>query len=286
MKIAIYGSRRQHQVTDRIGRFLEAMRSRGCTALMHPKLYAHLEEIAPGILNGVECAESPDGAAMALSIGGDGTFLRTAMWVGDRALPIVGVNTGHLGYLAALAIDELPHLFEYIDGDRFRLESRSVLQVDSPELPDYVGRYALNEVAIAREESASMITASVCLDGTPLADYRADGLLLCTSTGSTAYNLSVGGPIVQPTLDVCVLSPVAAHSLSMRPMVVDARSRISIVTSGRSRHVRLALDGRSAVIDNGTEIILSQAPFKVLVLQLSERSFADTLRHKLHWGEQ
>lgn len=131
-----------------------------------------------------------------------------------------------------------------------------------------------------------MINAAVTVDGAPLADYRADGLIVCTSTGSTAYNLSIGGPIVQPTLDVIVLSPLAAHSLSMRPMVVDGRSSISIVPTGRSRHVRLAVDGRSALIDAGTEIRLTRAPFSVMVMQLSDLNFADILRHKLHWGEQ
>lgn len=286
MTIAIYGSRRQFAVVQFIIGFLKNLHSAGINVLMHSKLYARLEEIALDSLAGVCCASAPEGADLAVSLGGDGTFLRTATWIGDRGTPIVGVNTGHLGFLSALNINELPHLLEYIDTDRFRLESRSLLCVEEPELPDYVGKYALNEVSLMKEESASMINASVRLDGTPLADYRADGLIVATPTGSTAYNLSVGGPIVQPTLDVVVLSPVAAHSLSMRPVVADGRAVIEITPTGRSRHVRLALDGRSALVDAGTRIVLSQAPFKVKVLQLADRGFADTLRAKLHWGEQ
>lgn len=286
MKIAIYGSRRQHEALAAIEKFLEEMRRAGVSVVMHGKIHAHLCELRPTLLEGVEEAANPDGADLVVSLGGDGTFLRTAQWVGDRPIPIVGVNTGHLGYLAALSIDELPCLLDYIADDRLRIEHRSLLCVETPELPEYVGRYALNEVSLFKDESASMITASVTVDGAPLADYRADGLIVSTSTGSTAYNISIGGPIVQPTLDVTVLSPLAAHSLSMRPMVIDSRSTVSIVPEGRSRHVRIAVDGRSALIDTGTEIVLTHAPFKVMVMQPAQRSFADTLRHKLHWGEQ
>lgn len=286
MKIAIYGSRRQHDSLAGIGLFLDVLRAENVVTVMHPKIYKHLTELDGALTAGIEVAETPDGADIAVSIGGDGTFLRTAQWVGDRPIPIVGVNTGHLGYLSALSLEELPKLTEYIRNDRFRIERRSLLCVEAPELPDYVGCYALNEVSLFKEETASMINAAVTVDGAPLADYRADGLIVCTSTGSTAYNLSIGGPIVQPTLDVIVLSPLAAHSLSMRPMVVDGRSSISIVPTGRSRHVRLAVDGRSALIDAGTEIRLTRAPFSVMVMQLSDLNFADILRHKLHWGEQ
>lgn len=286
MKIAIYGSRRQHAAIGGIARFLDVLRSRAIVIAMHQKLLAHLAEIAPDIIDGVTEAETPDGADLVVSLGGDGTFLRAAVWVGDLEIPIVGVNTGHLGFLSAISLEELPHLPEFIENDRFRLERRSLLCLEKPEMPQFVGRYALNDISITKEESASMISAAVSLDGIFLADYRADGLIVCTSTGSTAYSMSVGGPIVQPTVDVNVISPVAAHSLSMRPLVVGAHSRISIVPSGRSRQVRVAVDGRSVPVDMDTEIVISRAPFCVKVLQMADHSFADTLRSKLHWGEQ
>ena len=285
--IAIFGSRRQHDYISFIEDFLSNLRSKDIQVLMHSKLYDHLAEIAPGAIEGVERRTSADSisANLAVSLGGDGTFLRTAQWVGPAGVPIVGVNAGHLGYLAALPVEKLPQLPELIAADAFDVEYRTMLCVDSPDLPDSVGRYALNEVALSKEESASMIYASVSLDGEPLADYRADGLIVATSTGSTAYNLSVGGPIVQPTVPVWVISPVAAHSLSMRPMVVSSKAPVTIVPSGRSPHIRLAIDGRSTIIENGTRISLSEAPFKLAVLQLREHTFADTLRHKLHWAE-
>ena len=287
MTVAIYGSRRQTQVGDIVAAFLQVLARRGDKVLMHTKLYDHLSELIPHALGDVRrTAVLPDsGVDLAVSLGGDGTFLRTAQWLDGREVPVVGVNTGHLGYLAALSIDQLPQLPALIAADALRIERRSVLAVDSPALPDYVGSFALNEVAITKEESSSMISAAVSVGDQALAEYRADGLIVCTPTGSTAYNLSVGGPIVDPSLEVCVISPVAAHSLSMRPLVLGTRSAIRIEPSGRARHVRIAIDGRSVLIDTGTPVELRLAPFKVLVMQPADHTFADTLRQKLHWGE-
>ncbi|MDE5628793.1 MAG: NAD(+)/NADH kinase [Muribaculaceae bacterium] len=287
MIIAIYGSRRQHGAVRQIGNFLNELVAHDICVVMHPKLYHHLSKLNPDCLKGVILGdERRVEADFAVSLGGDGTFLRTAVWTCCGNTPIIGVNTGHLGYLTALDVDSLPELPDMLRNDAFIIEHRTLLQVESPRLPASMGRYALNEVAITKEESASMIVASVNVDETPLADYRADGLIVCTSTGSTAYNLSVGGPIVQPTVGVWVLAPVAAHSLSMRPLVISADSVVDIVPTGRSPHVRLAVDGRSTLIETGTHIRLSRAPFTLPLMQLKHHSFASVLRTKLHWGEQ
>lgn len=287
MRIAIYGSRRQEASAEPIREFLESLRSKGATAVMHRKLYRHLYELMPGVLGVVGTVVDGDDfeADMAVSLGGDGTFLRTAMWVGEKELPIIGVNTGHLGFLTALPVERLPHLLDELGGDAFRMESRRLLELVSPCLDVHAAPYALNEIAVTKVETSSMINADVSIDGRPLARYRADGLIVCTATGSTAYNLSVGGPIVQPTVDVCVLSPVAAHSLSMRPLVVDGPSTIRIVPTGRASHVRVSLDSRYYEIETGTTVEIRRAPFAVHLLQPAGRSFADTLRDKLHWGE-
>lgn len=287
MKVAIYGSRRQYGAFETVARFLQVLSGRGDTVVMHRKLYNHLSEAIPESLSVVEqVTDTPDFSAdLAVSLGGDGTFLRTALWVGDKEIPIVGVNTGHLGYLAALSIAQLPDLMQLIADNRLRIERRSLIEVVEPRLPREVGCYALNEVAITKEESASMIEARVNIGNLPLAEYRADGLIMATPTGSTAYSLSVGGPIVQPTLDVCIISPVAAHSLSMRPLVIDGSEPVTIIPESRARHVRIALDGRSALLDVGSPVVLARAPFKVLVMQAADHTFADIIRQKLHWGE-
>ena len=255
---------------------------------MHSKLYNYLEPlIAPGALDCV-AAVSDDGdsafeADLAVSIGGDGTFLRTAMWVAGRDIPIVGVNTGHLGYLSAIPVGRLTSMLQMIEDGAFRAEHRSLLQVVEPQLK--IWPYALNEVAVTKGDRSSMIVARTLVDGSSLADYKADGLIVATPTGSTAYNLSVGGPIVQPAAPVMVLSPIAAHSLSMRPLVISDESEISITVNCRKSHFRLSLDGRSVLLDEGTTVVMRRAPFVITALQLAEHDFASTLRDKLSWAE-
>ena len=285
MTIAIYGSRRQNTAIDFVERFIENVTRNGIRILMHRKLYTHITlELGRPLPDTVECVDGDVFTAdLVVSLGGDGTFLRTAAWVGAKQIPIVGVNTGHLGYLTALSIDRLPDLLEMIENDSFIIERRSLIQVLQPQLP--FSPYALNEVTVFKEASASMITAHVEVNGNLLADYYADGLIISTPTGSTAYNLSAGGPIVQPTLEVVIVTPLAPHSLSMRPVVTDNRSSIRIIPDGRAPQVRLALDGRSVEIPVGTEIELSRAPFRTMVMQLASHPFAEALRDKLHWGE-
>lgn len=286
MKVAVYGSRRQFDVLPYISRFLDTLRGNGAQIYMHSKLYDHLRECQLDLKDIERCGgDLYVDIDLAVSIGGDGTFLRTVLWLGRPNVPIAGVNAGHLGYLTALSVEQLPDLPDLIRNDAFRIEHRRMLSVAAPELPQSVGYYALNEVALSKEESASMIHARVMLDDTLLADYSADGLIVSTSTGSTAYNLSVGGPIVDPSLNVRVISPVAAHSLSMRPVVVGDHNRITIIPSGRSPHVRLALDGRSTLINTGTPIVIDPEGPLLAVLQLRDQTFADILRRKLHWGE-
>lgn len=286
MRLAIYGSRRQEPYIDILAEFLRLLGERGVDVVMHAKLYSYLLHLIPVSMACVRrVTDTCDFTAdAAVSIGGDGTFLRTAMWVADKKIPVVGVNTGHLGYLSALSVDELPSLLGLLDSaDALYAEPRGLLEVVSPGLS--TRPYALNEVAITKGDKSSMITARTLIDGVPLADYRADGLLVATPTGSTAYNLSVGGPIVQPSAPVIVLSPIAAHSLSMRPLVISDRSELSVTVGLRGNYFRVSLDGRSVPLDAGTELRIRRAPFDVKVLQRRGHNFASTLRDKLAWAD-
>ncbi|MDE6161391.1 MAG: NAD(+)/NADH kinase [Muribaculaceae bacterium] len=286
MKIAIYGSRRQDAHLPILEDFMRTLAAEGHEVVMHPKLYRYLMHLMPAALGAVRRVlddASACGADLAISIGGDGTFLRTAEWVGASGMPVAGVNTGHLGYLTAVGIDGLATLLPAFVGGDMLVCPRSLIQVTAPALD--IRPYALNEVAILKSDTAAMITVSAAIDRAPLAEYRVDGLLVSTPTGSTAYNLSVGGPIVQPAAPVWVVSPIAAHSLSMRPLVVNDSSVLTLVPGGRAPHVRLSIDGRTATVDTGTVIKLRRAPFGVNMLHLPGRDFAATLRDKLHWGE-
>lgn len=286
MKIAIYGSRRQDAHLQKLEAFMGIMAQQGCEVVMHPKLYRYLMHLMPAALAAVRRVlddASESGADLAVSIGGDGTFLRTAEWIGAAGTPIAGVNTGHLGYLTAVGIDGLPQLLPAFMAGEMEVSPRALIKVEAEGLD--IAPYALNEVAVLKAETAAMIQVRAMLDGRPLADYRADGLLVSTPTGSTAYNLSVGGPIVQPTAPVWVVSPIAAHSLSMRPLVVNDSSALVLQPTGRTPHVRIGIDGRTAVLDTGTSLTLTRAPYCINVLRLPGRDFASTLRDKLHWAE-
>lgn len=253
---------------------------------MHSKLYRHLRGEVPGEqpVDRV-VGDEPFEADIAISLGGDGTFLRTARWVGAQSIPIVGVNTGHLGYLAAFSIEEVESMVDDLISGHFSIERRTLLKVgcaDGTPLGDYP--YALNEVAVLKTEDASMITCTVNIDGASPARYQADGLIVSTPTGSTGYNLSVGGPVIEPTAAVLVLSPIAAHSLTMRPLVISDSNRMTVETTCRSRSFLVSLDGNSRSLPAGTTIVIEKAPFETLVIQRCGHRFTDTLRNKLMWG--
>ena len=283
MRIAIYGSRRQLPYKDSIQSLLRRLSLAGAEIYMAHKLYTHLAGDLALNLSAVTLAGSDFRSLphidMALSIGGDGTFLRTAAWVADTGTPILGINTGHLGYLAPLPVADAPAFVDNILAGNYTVEHRSLLQVTEPATRGW--HCALNEVVLAKDDSASLITAETLLDSRPLATYKADSLIIATPTGSTAYNLSAGGPIIQPTAPVWVLSPIAAHSLGMRPLVVSDDTVLRITVSSRGHTFRLTLDGRSTTLPMGTQVTVRRAPFTTGVVQPLGTGFPAVLRTKL-----
>lgn len=287
LTVAIYGSRHQEERADKIDSLLSTLSARGCRLVFHTKIYRHLTELLgpEPRWNVYAVTDSARFTAdLAISIGGDGTFLRTARWVGDKMIPIVGINTGHLGYLTAFDITAGPSLADALFSRSFKIENRTVLAVEAPSVPPSVWPYALNEVALVKNDTASMITVDSGIDGAPLASYHADGIIVATPTGSTGYNLSVGGPVVQPTSPIFVVSPIAAHSLTMRPLVVDDSSSLDLTVTARSNSFRVCLDGNFFSLPCATTVRVSKAPFAVRVIRRADDNFADRLREKLLWG--
>lgn len=231
-------------------------------------------------------AIGPDSPApdLVLSIGGDGTFLATAARVHGSGVPVMGINAGHLGYLAAADISRPHELASLICRGQYSLFHRSLIRVEHPGIGTGGGMSALNEVAFLKREVASMISVSVDIDGSFLGSYRGDGLLVSTPTGSTGYNLSVGGPIISPRSHDWVISPVAPHSLSMRPLVIPDHSVLTITCGGRSSSLLLAVDGRSEPMPMGTSFTLRKDPSGIDVAYLYGHSFMRTMREKLRWG--
>lgn len=222
-------------------------------------------------------------ADMALSIGGDGTFLHTAARIGSKNIPILGINTGRLGFLAELSGNEVGPALQDILKGQYQVEERTLLQVESEGI-ETLWPYSLNEVAILKLDSASMISIRTIINDDYFNTYQADGLIIATPTGSTAYALSAGGPILVPQAANWVLAPVAPHSFTVRPLVVNDDVTISLQVACRTGKFMLSCDGRSIQLPADKTITLRKAPFTIKVVKGNGHTFSKTLRNKLMWG--
>ena len=223
-------------------------------------------------------------ADMALSIGGDGTFLSTAARVGDKNIPILGINSGRLGFLADVAMDELITTLETILEDKFTLENRSLLAVETLDGTWLETPYALNDIVILKQDTSSLILDYAKPNEEFINTYQADGLIISTPTGSTAYSMSAGGPIVVPHAQNFVISPVASHSLNVRPLIVPDNWVIELKIESRTNNYLVSLDGRSKVLSQETRLRIRKADYTIKIVKPHSHSFFNTLRNKLMWG--
>ncbi|MCM1521410.1 MAG: NAD(+)/NADH kinase [Muribaculaceae bacterium] len=290
MKVAIFGKRRQSpQDLPLIVGLIRDLADRDVFVAAQQPFYEAMSRELGSALEVDDVFEGSDfDADLAISIGGDGTFLRTAGCIAAKETPILGFNTGHLGFLAEESLTDAGDIVDYLVEGAYFTEPRSLLEVKALGYgaSDLLtgSPYALNEVAILRHDSASMINVHTRLDDIEIASYQGDGLIISTPTGSTAYNLSVGGPIVQPTAPCWVLSPVAPHALTMRPLVVSDSHVIETSVESRAETYRVNLDGRLLVLPISVRLRIRRAPFVVNVLHRSGHTFVDTLSSKLLWG--
>ena len=262
-RLVIFGNTYQHADTSRVVSLLEYLRHRGIDIAVEYEYLQYLcHQDADGIAS-FEVSHVPE-ADMALSLGGDGTFLTTAMWVSRQGMPILGI------------IDD-------VLAGNYRIEERTMLQVECDQV-EISHPWALNEVAILRHDTSSMLDMETSLCSNSLTTYRGDGLIVSTPTGSTAYNMSVGGPILEPTTSCLVLSPISPHSLTMRPLVVRDDSIIVVRTHTRATHYEVSIDGEVTLCPTGSALIIRRAAHCARVVQLAGNNFASTLRQKLLWG--
>ncbi|NER12580.1 NAD kinase [Leptobacterium flavescens] len=221
------------------------------------------------------------------SIGGDGTMLRTILYIRSLGIPVLGINTGRLGFLATIQKEEITEAVKSIVNKEYEVIERSLLQVQTyprvSELNEL--NFALNEIAVSRKNTTSMITVSTYLNGEYLTSYWADGLIAATPTGSTGYSLSCGGPVITPDTSSVVLTPIAPHNLNARPLVIPDDTIIKLRVSGREDRYLVSLDSRIATVTNETELTIKKAPFTIRMVELKSESFFKTLRKKLLWGE-
>jgi len=221
---------------------------------------------------------------LVLSVGGDGTFLETILKVSGSGIPIAGVNTGRMGFLANISDEEIGHSIDMLCRGEFEVIERSMLEIsEPPELFDKDSSIALNEITIQKADSR-MITINVFVDGTYLNTYWSDGLIVSTATGSTAYNLSVGGPILSPEDESIIISPISPHNLTIRPIIISGNSKLKMIIEGRSAEYLATCDFRSIRIPFSKEIHIVRSPAKLKTIMLKGRDFYSTLRNKLMWG--
>jgi NAD+ kinase len=221
---------------------------------------------------------------VALSIGGDGAFLRTALEVNKQHIPILGINTGHLGFLADVGSDQIDETLDELFRGDYKIEERSLLRMYTEERAFSGFNYALNEVALLKRDTSSMIIVHTFLNGDYLTSYVADGLVVATPTGSTAYSMSVNGPILLPQNRNIILSPVAPHALNVRPVVIPDDYLITLNVESRTNSFLVSLDGRSEDLPVGISLKISRAGFVTRVIKRYNQTFYQTLREKLMWG--
>jgi len=224
---------------------------------------------------------------LLISVGGDGTMLRAITFVRDFSIPIVGINTGRLGFLATIQKDNIVNAIDDIIKGNYKISERSLLCIKTePENDSFLDfNIALNEIAVSRKNTTSMITVETSLNNEYLTSYWADGLIISTPTGSTGYSLSCGGPVIMPDADSFTITPIAPHNLNARPLVIPDSTEIKLKVSGREDNYLVSLDSRIATLDNNSTVIIKKAAFKIKMVELEGESFISTLRKKLLWGE-
>lgn len=224
--------------------------------------------------------------SIVISIGGDGTILRAATYVRDSGIPILGVNAGRLGFLAKVQKESIESFLQIVLEKKYSITERTLLSMEcSPALSQMSVDFAMNEVAVSRKDTTSMITIETFLNGEYLNSYWADGLIIATPTGSTGYSLSCGGPILTPDVKALVITPIAPHNLNARPLVIPDDTEITLKVSGREEQYLVSLDSRITSVNNNAVLKIKKTPFRINMVEIPEETFFKTLRNKLLWGE-
>ncbi len=285
MKIIIFGNKYQKEIIKYTIDLVMALKKADVEILLEEDFYNFLSE------SGCETSfvskiikDDSFHADFAFVIGGDGTFIKSAAKIGKKNIPILGINAGRLGFLADVSGDEIYPAVEEILAGKYVIEERALLRLHTDEKSYSDFNYALNEIAILKQDSSSMITIHAWVNGIFLNSYQADGLLIATSTGSTAYSMSVGGPILVPQSSNFIITPVAPHSLNVRPLIIPDDWEVELNVESRNNHFLIALDGRNNVFHEKTKLRINKASFTTKIVKRENQDFFSVLRSKLMWG--
>ncbi len=288
MNVALFGKSFTDEGVVYLQQLIDKLKSVNCSLMVYGPF---LEKIRDKVA--IKCPVTPfktheelkAHAELLFSIGGDGTLLDTLSLVRDSGIPVLGINLGRLGFLSSISKDEIIPAIDQIIQGKYTLDRRTVLSLQSPENLFGNFNYALNELSVTKTDTHSLAVVDVFVDDKFLNTYWADGLLVATPTGSTAYSLSCYGPIITPGSENFLITPIASHNLTVRPIVVPDSNVIRIRLGGRNNQYLVGLDSRYKTIGTGTELIIDRADFKMNLIQLTNKDFYSTIRDKLLWGK-
>ncbi len=283
MQILVFGNKYKLKFIDSVKDLFFNLKERGATILFDKEFADQINKSELLDISSFDTFDDDLSGDVAISLGGDGTLLATANRIGNRQIPILGINLGRLGFLTDVQAHELNNLDDIILNHKYRIEDRMVLRAEIKNDSSIID-FSLNEIAVLKQDLSSMISIDVQLNGEPLHTYQADGLLVSTPTGSTAYSLSVGGPIMMPENHNLIIAPVASHSLNVRPLIIPDDWRIDLKVSSRSHSFLASIDGRSITMPDSTTISISKADYTIRIIRLEGHSFLSTLKTKLMWG--
>ena len=285
LKFAIFGNEYQARKSTSIEKILDYLVQKGAEIYVENAYYEfltrsqHIDVKAAGVFEDYNFDVD-----YVISMGGDGTFLKAASRVGAKGTPIIGVNMGRLGFLADVLPGEVEAALDSLYAGECQIEEHAVIQVEAEGGVLAGNPFALNDIAVLKRDDASMISIRTQVDGEFLVNYQADGLIVTTSTGSTAYNLSNGGPIIMPQSSSLCLTPVAPHSLNIRPVVINDTAEITLDVESRSHNYLVAIDGRSERMTEGTRLVIRKAAHTIKIVKQRNQRYFSTLREKLMWG--
>ena len=279
MTIAIFGNLLKPETETEVEHLIELLELRSADVVLSPELRQ-----VPRFRSYRQFPESDEMIEFAISVGGDGTFLTTASAIGNRDIPILGINCGHLGFLADVKSQEEDAFIDQLLKGQYTIEKRAMLQVSCSEGATIVSPFALNEVAVIKYGLSSMISIDTQVNKEFLHRYQGDGLVIATPTGSTAYNMSLGGPLMVPQARGILLSPIASHSLNIRPLVIPDDWQIDMKVRSRTGSYLVSVDGRSQILSHDVTLHVQRAPYTTKLVQIGGNSFIQSLKNKLNWG--
>jgi NAD+ kinase len=286
MRIAIHGKNFNEQTKPFIQDMFDELANRGVETQISEIFYCFLQEVGIQHNSTLVYHQSQEifDADFIFSLGGDGTLLETLTHVGARETPILGINTGRLGFLATISPPQAKTAIHSLFNGYYTFDDRLLISVESDKDVFEGLNFGLNEFTITKRDTSSMIVVHTYIDGEYLNSYWADGLIVSTPTGSTGYSLSCGGPVVLPQSSNFIIAPISPHNLNVRPLVVSDNSIISFEIEGRSKNYLISLDSRSKVVEQTIQIAVKKEKFKARLVKLNGDNFLNTLRTKLNWG--